>query len=154
MKNTIVVKELNKLWFRDISPEELENIEFSKKMHLSHKHLCSDCDNCYANKCVKVADEVKKSMDEYDFITSGTQVYNGNGEVDFFYVEECNNFKEDRKRSKPTTKEEIENLKRMKESIKIAYFDAENIDEADQTQADLFRRKQLEYRTYDYTFRK
>ena len=108
-------------------------------------HLCSKCDNCYAAKCLKVFDEVKQLISEYDFITDGLQLYDSNGEMKFFYVTECDDYKEDRKRHSPSTKEEIENLKRIRESIKIAYFNAETIEEADQTQFDLFRRKQLSF---------
>ncbi len=149
MKN-ILIKKVN----GEIEEINLETTPDGKKeVKGKIDHLCSKCDNCYAAKCLKVFDEVKQLISEYDFITDGLQLYDKNGEMKYFYVTECDDYIEDRKRHKPSTPEEIERLRRIKESIKIAYFDAENIEEADQTQLDLFRRKQLSFNS-EYVKRK
>ena len=117
-------------------------------------HLCFDCDNCYADKCPKVSDGVKRSLKKYPFISEGVQVYDANGDTKYLFVSKCDNFEKDRERHKLTTQEEIENLKRMKESIKVAYFNALDIDEADETHYDLLKRKQIVYGAYSGSFRR
>ena len=154
MRNKFIVKADGQVLIKDVNADELLKDEDFKKYFPCHGHLCSNCDRCYADKCSKVFDIAKKSIGKYDYISNGAQVFNNIGESVFFYVRECDNYLVDKKRHKPTTKEELENLKRMKESIKIAYFDAENIDEADQTQEDLFERKLLVKRSYDSTCRR
>ena len=153
VKNKFIVKIDENVWIRDVDTEEVLKDENFKNFFPYQSHLCSNCDNCYADKCTKVMDITKKPINKYDYISNGAQIFDDNGESAFFYVRECNNYKADKERHKPSTKEELDNLKRMKESIKIAYFDAENIEEADQTQYDLFRRKLLVKSTYDCTAR-
>ena len=145
MKNVLFIK----------TNGEVEKIDItsSKDLPKGVSHMCSSCDNCYADKCEKVFDEVQTPIGKYDFITDGVQAYNRNGEMVKFYVSNCNDYKQDIVRKKASTREEIMRLNRIKESIKIAYFDAENIEEADQTQFDLLRRKQLSF-NIEYTKRK
>lgn len=145
MKNVLFIKTNGETERTDI----ISRLDIPK----SRSHMCSNCDNCYANKCEKVFDEVKKPIAKYDFITDGVQVYDEKGEMVQFNVFNCNEYKQDRERKNPSTKEEILRLNRIKESIKIAYFDAETIEEANETQEDLFRRKQLSLYT-GYTRRK
>lgn len=144
MKNALIRKVDGKIEIQNIQDGIISGNEQDSKLQ-SAKHLCSKCDNCYADKCLKVFDEEKRILDEYDFIESGVQVYDENGNMHLFYVTKCNNFIKDAERKKFTTQEELENLKRLKESIKILYFDAESIEEADQTHLDLLRRRQLVY---------
>jgi hypothetical protein len=107
---------------------------------------CFDCQNARACECEKIDDENYKGIDEYGFITDGYQIYDKNGEIKSFVVSKCNNYKVDEPRKRATTREELEHLRYLKDSIKILYFDAENIDEADQIQEDLRNRHQI----YDY----
>ena len=113
------------------------------------KNPCFECTNGYVTKCPKMADEVKKNISKYDFITDGYQIYNEDGEVDIFAISKCSNFVRQEK-NKPTTKEEIARLRYLKESIKILYFDAVDIDEADKTHHDLQKRGSLvSYNAYN-----
>lgn len=95
---------------------------------------CFNCEKAYATKCPKVADGLEKSILKYDFITDGCQVNDEKGHLESMVVLKCNNYEQDRKREKATTKEQIEALKRLKESIKILYFGGIDIDEADRIQ--------------------
>ena len=144
MKNVFIRKVDGKIEIQNIENGIIRGSEYDKEL-CSAKHLCNKCDNCYADECLKVFDEEKRTLGEYDFIKSGIQIYDENDKIRSFYVTKCINFKKDAERKKFTTQEELENLKRLKESIKILYFDAESIEEADQTHLDLLKRKQLVY---------
>ena len=129
----------------DINSYDLDEIdvkEVYRSVRKSGNHLCPSCDNCRPVKCLKIFDEVKRPLGDYEFVKEGLQIYKDD-EMQCFYITKCDNYVKDRERSKPSTLEEIENLKRVHESIKIAYFDAETIEEANQTQFDLFKRGQL-----------
>ena len=116
---------------------------------------CFDCQNARACECEKIADENYKGINEYSFITDGYQIYDKNGNLKSFVVSKCNNYKEDEPRKRPTTKEELDQLRYLKESIKILYFNAENIAEANRIQTDLFNRRQLvDYDAYSLADRK
>ena len=143
MKNVFIKKDNEKIILKNINKEVIESGEFYQKIH-NVQHICANCDNCYADCCLKVFDEEKKPINEYSFIKKGIQIYDENGEIRFFYVTNCDNYVKDTERKKLSA----EDLKRLKESIKINYFDAENIDEADQTQFDLLKRKQLSFSSY------
>ena len=145
----VIVKKAGETKLCKVNANLFGNKDFTKKLHNALEHVCTNCDNCYADSCVKVADSIKASIVDYEFISDGVQVFDINGDTRYLYVTGCNNFKEDEKRHKPTTQEEIAALNRIKESIKIAYFDAETIEEADQTQLDLLRRKQIMF-TQEY----
>ncbi len=107
-----------------------------------HKNPCISCDNAYTSKCKKVEDE-NKNINNYDFVISGYQINNELGETQKLMVCECSNYVVDRPRVKAKTREEIEKLNKLKESIKINYFNAIDIDEADQIQEDLINRGQI-----------
>ena len=137
----VIVKNNNEI--KEYNLEKSDVREAYRLMRENGNHLCSNCDKCRADNCLKVFDEVKRPLSEYEFITEGMQIYNKNGDIQTFYITKCNDYVKDRERVKPSTLDEINALKRIHESIKIAYFDAETIDEANQVQFDLFRRGQL-----------
>ena len=114
-----------------------------KELNRHATNPCGSCRNCYANKCLKVEDTAdKKDIRKYDYITDGFQINdNETGELDYLVVEKCAKYEHDLPRKKATTREEIENLKLLKESIKILFFDAGDLDEADNIQDRLFRRQ-------------
>ena len=89
--------------------------------------------------CAKVFDIEKQNIGEYDFITDGVQTYDEKGELDSFIVNGCENYVKDERNSQ-RTKEEKERLQRARLGIMLYYFNAENIEEASQTQEDLYRR--------------
>ena len=140
MKNKIFLKENG-----ETKEFRIDYTPFNNEKDLKLNHLCPKCDNCYAAKCSKVLDDVKMPIDSYDFISDGIQVYDNNDEMKTFYVTKCDNYVKDHVRNKATTREEIERLNKLKESIKILFFNAENIEEADQIQYDLLMRRQIRF---------
>ena len=100
---------------------------------------CINCEKGYVTKCQKMADE-HKNISKYDFITDGYQINREDGELENFVVCNCTNFENDHERVKPKTKEQLIDLNRLKESIKILYFGGVDIDEANQIQRDLVNR--------------
>lgn len=129
MKNNGEVNEVN------VTEQEL------KEMKFGCFSPCSTCDNGYASKCPKMADRQFKPIEMYDFISDGFEVLDDDGLIDELYITKCNNYVKDRPRKVARTKEEIDELRRLKESIKMLYFDAMDIDEANQTEMDLINRK-------------
>ena len=103
------------------------------------KHLCwQNCKYACPSQCEKVADYVKKEIGQYKFITDGYQVIDKSRSVDTFVVTGCLNYEKEEKRE--LTEEERIRAKRAKESLRIAYFDAETLDEAYIIQNDLEKR--------------
>ena len=142
MKNIIIKKEHGFVSYRQMDMDNNENTEFVKNIK-KYKHLCGDCDNCSPLKCAKVFDIKKEVIKNYDFITDGYQVYDENGEVKTIYVANCEQFVQNKARKKAKTSTELEELKRMKENLKMMYFDTESFDEAEDVQYDLLKRGQI-----------
>ena len=103
------------------------------------KHLCwQSCKNAYALKCPKIGDYIKEEIRKYDFITDGYQIFTKSGNVDTFVVSGCLNYEKEEKRE--LTNEEKNRARRARESLRMAYFDAETLDEAYIIQSDLEQR--------------
>ena len=67
------------------------------------KHLCAEhCMFAFVDKCPKIADNCKKTIDKYDFITDGFQEIKNNGEIKRFCVTGCDKY---RKKAIKETKE-------------------------------------------------
>ena len=101
-------------------------------------HLCWNCKNGCPSKCRKVANRIKKNIEDYPFINSGYQIVDNHGEVMRFIVTKCENF--DKDENTPKQASEIARLKLAKEKMKALYFGAESKDEADVIQHELARR--------------
>lgn len=87
---------------RAIAEMELIHAIYRISMNNKHKHLCFDCpvDLC---DCPKIMDDTKKYIEEYDFINSGIQRYNDKtGELEDFYVTDCELFNKTKKTKKKT----------------------------------------------------
>ena len=143
MKNIVVCKKDGEINYNTVENGTVDSKEFGKLLRDGIKHLCSDCANCNPALCQKVEDIEKNTIDKYDFISDGIQAYDGEGIMQYFFVSKCQNFEKDKERVRPKTKEELQRLRMLKESIKINYFGAENIEEADRIQSDLVKRKQI-----------
>ena len=143
MKNIVVCKKDGEINYNTVEEGAVESKEFGKLLRTSVKHLCGDCANCNPALCQKVEDIEKDSIDKYDFISEGIQAYDNDGVMQHFFVSKCKKKKKDKERVRPKTKEELQRLRMLKESIKINYFGAENIEEADRIQSDLVKRKQI-----------
>ena len=127
MNYSILKKENGEVRLINIDYEELEKI---KSLHVNP---CATCDNAYTTKCEKIGDTSKKSIRDYDYITDGYQI-NKNGEVDNLIIFNCQNYVEDKPRKSNRCADEIKRLNELKASIKILYFDAGSIEEADEIQ--------------------
>ncbi len=135
MKRTILKKENGIVRIVDTNVEAVE--QFIKET----SNPCFECKYGYANKCPKISDEFKKNILEYDYITDGYQVYNENCDVESLVITNCTKFEKEPVRIKAKTKQEITELKALKESLKILYFGGIDIHEANTIQRDIKRRE-------------
>ena len=93
------------------------------------KHLCwENCKNASPNRCEKVRDYVKRSINDYDFIIDGYQILDNNGDVDTFVVSGCSNYEE--QKPKKLSNSDGLRIRELKENIFMEYFDAETLEEA------------------------
>ena len=90
-------------------------------------HLCFDCVNGCASKCVKVADYSKKPITAYDFIINGYQIYNNRGMMTEFVVTNCQNFKYDAPSIK-SKKDKME-AEKIRNDFRLAYYGASDVQE-------------------------
>lgn len=96
---------------------------------------CFTCDKGYPSKCDKMAGRMLNNIDKYDFITDGFTIMGSDGQIEDFLIERCVNYVPDAPRKKANTLEEIKELNRLKESIKMHYFDAESVEEANKVES-------------------
>lgn len=62
--------------------------------HLKAVHKCwENCKYAYANQCEKIFDQYKRTIDEYEFITDGWQIYDAEGMLDTFIITGCSQYK-------------------------------------------------------------
>lgn len=58
------------------------------------EQLCWNCRKGFPTDCRKVADVHKLSIEDYDFIDEGVQIYNRDGEMTHFVVVKCSEFEQ------------------------------------------------------------
>ena len=136
MKSIVIKKENGIVTVINANEQLIKNIK------VGYTNTCVECKKGNSKDCPKVAAINDKHIEKYDFITDGYQINDGEGNLENLVVYKCSNY-EKQVIKKPQTKEELQKLKRLKESIKILYFDASDIEEADRIQEDLTRRGQL-----------
>ena len=107
----------------------------------SNCHLCAKCHNAQPSMCVKVADEHKKDLIDYDFITEGYQSFNEFGDSDVLVVEKCKNFVPMSDYGKQ--KKQLAEYKKLKGQIACGYFGTTTPEEAYLLQVELFNRGHL-----------
>lgn len=112
----IIVKENDIIKSEQATDEALKDIRKTTT-------LCFDCANF--DKCKKVEDREKLTIDKYDFISDGAQVIDENDDIESFIVNNCRDFVRDEER-KYTGAKAIE----MRRDLKKDYFDTETIEEA------------------------
>ncbi len=130
MERVMINKENGEI--RKIYDKELINI-----LRMNTANPCNYCDCAYADKCQKIADYKEKDIQKYDFITDGYQINDEDGLLEEFTIINCQNFEKDHLRRKVKTKEELKALRELKNNLKIIYFDACDIKEADEIQRHL-----------------
>ena len=109
-KNTVYVFENGELIEGDIEA-------LASKMD-DYKHKCGKCANCLGSMCDKVHDEIKKRIDRYPFILDGYQIFDNEGKVDKFIVNECKNFEMDNAKKRM---EEFEAIKKKRTLEELTY---------------------------------
>lgn len=126
-KKVMLEKENGVTKVLELDKEKLDNLK------TYGEHLCWDCAN--ALNCSKVMDRQKKTIDKYDFIDDGLQSLDENGNVDFFFVEDCNDFVRD-KEKKQTNMDEL----KARRTLKNLYFGTEHTTEANKIMEELIER--------------
>ncbi len=96
----------------------------------SYCHLCWDCDNY--DQCQKIIDYKKKSIENYPFIENGSQMIDSKGELQTFIVSKCNNYDRNLYPSKSSI--DTKTIRAIREELRLAYFDVDTKEEADQKQ--------------------
>lgn len=99
-------------------------------------HSCFDCANAYPNKCPKINDTEKKSIEEYDFIKRGYQLIRTNlttevgpkDKLEAFIVSSCDNFERDQ--MKRVTGADMKRARAARESLYTYFYDTASYDEA------------------------
>lgn len=120
---------------------EFINMDSSIEMVLdakNKKHLCwgdcseTFCKNADTNRCPKVHDKEKKTIDKYGFITDGVQTLSENGQVDDFVVTGCNKYEPVGK--KKVTKEQRRNARKAHAGMLTYYIGPETSQKAEVVQ--------------------
>lgn len=133
MKEIILKKENGVVSILEKTEENMEK--------LNDKHLCATtCSIDIYRKCQKVFGR-KRLIRDYDFITDGYQIFDGNSKLVSFCVNKCKNCKEVYE-AKPTAKEEIDARQKRNELMK-AYFGTMTIEEACRVQDELIMREDI-----------
>lgn len=112
-----------------------------KQIGQEETHLCWDCTCGTPSKCSKVKDIRKKSIGEYPFITNGYQVFTQEGEMEKMIVTECNNYQLVEEIDR--TPEEKLKIAEARKKLRLLYFGAQTLREANQIQEDLISRGQI-----------
>ena len=96
------------------------------------RHLCNSCNNACPNNCDKVLDLPKQTIDNYSFISEGYQILNDDGSVDRFIVIGCKNYELN------PVREINDSQRKARNNVKMIYFGANSIEEANLIQRELF----------------
>lgn len=137
MNNVILKKENGVVSVIEYDPTLFEEESKKKAVHLCWEH----CTNACVGQCQKITDYRKKTIDKYDFISDGMQIMDDDGKIDRFLVTGCNNYK--KAEQKVQTAEQKRRLKNLRDGLKMAYFDALTLQEANQVQTDLIARGEI-----------
>ncbi len=135
MENNYFIKRTGVISTSDVSPD-------NNKSKRENCHLCAKCHNAEPNMCSKIADEHKKDLIDYDFITDGYQTFDESGESDIFVVKKCENFVP--MSNLGPSKKQAAKYKKLKGQLACGYFDVATPDEAYLLQAELFERGHLD----------
>ena len=124
MEDVILVKKEGQIVFSNIEPLVTKRVTNDKEIH-----LCWPCKHARVDECRKVCNRNKRTIDEYEFITDGYQVFDKDGRLVKFVVSGCSNYEEEEKEKKLTA-EDKKRIASLKQALKTAYFDADSVDDA------------------------
>ncbi len=134
-----------------------------KKGKAKDYHACREnCNNCYTSKCLKVADRLKRTIDEYSFIEEGKQIFmpikgykvnpkitleeikedikKGKIELISFVVNKCNSYEQIKEKPKKTTEDSkitAQKVRNAKEYLLLYFTGASTREEAEDTLVNL-----------------
>lgn len=124
MINTILKKENGKVVTLRLTPELLKIVNNKEELHLCGEN----CKNADIFNCPKVADINKKTIDKYDNVTDGSQVFDSKGEMVSFKVTGCYLYEQGK--DKQLTRKEKQRQKQLTESLKNYHFETSDVNEA------------------------
>ncbi len=142
MRNGVMIKKDGVVTVKNIRPEA---IEIASSRCKCVKHICGTCANLDPKKCKKVFDREEQDIREYDFIKNGIEVFNDKGTIVNFIVNKCDCYKPEITREKPKTKEELQRINRLKASIKVGYYDADSIEDANRIERENMERRYFQF---------
>ena len=87
MRDKVIAKKDGNIEIMDRTSEITNSIRCLQQ-------LCWNCKNGFPSKCKKIHDVHKLTIDNYDFIDSGYQVFGKKGYMLFFTVSKCSNFEQ------------------------------------------------------------
>lgn len=118
-----------------------KQMDYTKERHniiqINNKHLCWDCLNGSPSKCKKVYDITKLNINAYDFIINGYQIVDNNNCLDSFIVSKCKNFVLEEKQELSIQRKA--ELKQIRRELVMAYFGANDMDEAEEIREDMIK---------------
>ncbi|MBQ6497629.1 MAG: hypothetical protein IJI58_02815 [Bacilli bacterium] len=122
-KKYILIKKEGRVVLKHIEPSIIKASE-DEKLHLCAKN----CEKFGVFTCPKIGDRHKKTIDKYDFITDGYQIYDDKKQLEEFKITGCTSYK----KSKPTelTPEEKDRIKATRKIIMSTYFGTGTVEEA------------------------
>ena len=100
------------------------NDELEQKLEEKSGMLCWSCSNGYVDKCSKIKDLKKKSIEEYPFIISGYQVIK-NEEIEKFFITDCKKYRK-ASNNNQMSKEE---LRQAKAKLAALFYGTETLEE-------------------------
>lgn len=125
MKNIVLIKKEGQVSGMHITPSLMQRVNDHEELHLCWEN----CKNSCVFNCSKIADHKKRPISDYEYINSGFQVFDENGKMTQFKVTDCSNYEKTEKK-RNLTKNERKHINALKEDLKTAYFDAENMSDA------------------------
>ena len=100
------------------------NDELEQKLEEKSGMLCWSCSNGYVDKCSKIKDLKKNSIEEYPFIISGYQVIK-NEEIEKFFITDCKKYRK-ASNNNQMSKEE---LRQAKAKLAALFYGTETLEE-------------------------
>lgn len=139
MGKKIIVKKDGVSELRDMTNKELKTIGVPTNRKGMNK--CWMCANGTPAKCSKIkANFGDLDIREIDYVTDAFQIINDDG-LDDIIITGCNHYKKVEERKIDSA--EKKRVKKIKNALKMAYFDTSSKEEADIKQDELIRRGEL-----------
>lgn len=123
-KKFILIKKEGRVVLKHIEPSLVAEVNDKCKLHL----CAENCAKFGVFTCPKIGDRKKQTIDKYEFITDGHQVYRADKRLEEFKVTGCTSY--EKAEPKKLTTEEKRHIAKTKRDIMSAYFETGTVDEA------------------------